>query len=145
VLGSQVLLECQAISKRAPAPNGTDPVLTIELLRGEVRRQQAVVNVENKVKLPAFQHVRRVSLPRQEVKVNLVAFTGVAAAQTGKQCDANIVRPGNAKIAPLTVRIENAWRNQVFYPGKKFFKVLENLLPAQGEFKTRRRRMRRSS
>ena len=104
-----------------------------------MRRQQAVVDVENKVKLPAFHHVRRVSLPRQEVKLNLVASTDVTAAEMGKQRDANIVRPGNAKVAPLPFRIEDAWRNQVFYLGKQFFKILENLLPAQGEFKTRRR------
>src|SRR5882724_1086485 len=64
VLRSQVLLQRQAIAKLALARNSTDPVLAVEFLRNEVRRQQALVNVENEVKLSALQHVHSFSLPR---------------------------------------------------------------------------------
>ena len=52
VLRSQVLLQCQASAKLALTGNSTDPVLAVKSLRTEVRGQQAVVNVENEVKLP---------------------------------------------------------------------------------------------
>jgi hypothetical protein len=48
------LLECQAIAKLALAGNRTDPVLAVKSLRTEGRGQQAVVNVEDKVKLSAL-------------------------------------------------------------------------------------------
>ena len=73
--------ETQAIAKLALAGNSTDPVLAVKSFRTEVRRQQAVVNVENEVKFSALQHVHSISLPRQEIKVHLITFGGIAAAQ----------------------------------------------------------------
>src|SRR6266478_7797580 len=64
VLRSEVLLQCQAIAELALASNSTDPVLAVKSLRTEVRGEQAVVNLENEVKLSALQHFHSISLPR---------------------------------------------------------------------------------
>src|SRR5712672_4175166 len=64
VLRSQILLQCQAIAKLALAGNSTDPVLAVKSLRTEVRRQQAVVNVENEVEFSVLQHIHGIGLPR---------------------------------------------------------------------------------
>src|SRR5712672_4703188 len=81
VVRSEVLLQCQAIAKLALAGNSTDPVLAVKPLGTEVRGQQAVVNLENEVKLSALQHVHGISLPRQEIKVHLITLRRIAAAQ----------------------------------------------------------------
>src|SRR5580704_3146055 len=64
VLRSQVLLQCQAIAKLTLASDSANPVLAVKFFRTDVRRQQALVNMENEVKLSALQHIHSISLPR---------------------------------------------------------------------------------
>src|SRR6266404_1086175 len=59
-----------------------------------------------------------------------------------KSCDSKVLRSevllqcqAIAKLAPLLLRIENAWHNQAFYFGKELFKFLENFASSQRELK----------
>ena len=53
--------------------NGANPILAIEPFGLEVRRQEPVINVENKIQLPVFNQFGDTALPWMELKIYLVA------------------------------------------------------------------------
>jgi hypothetical protein len=91
--------------------NGANPILAIEPFRLKVRRQEPVINVQNKIQLPVFDQFRDLTLPRMEFKMHLVVPVRILPAQTREHDRANIVRAKNAKVALLPQRIEGRGRD----------------------------------
>ncbi len=113
----QVLLKWQPVAKVAVARDGANPILLVEPFRLKMRRQEPVINVENKIKLPAFHEFCDAAPPGPEFKVDLIASVRVLPAQAGEHNCADVVRTGNAKVAILPHRIEETRCDQILHPG----------------------------
>ena len=80
VARGQVLLKWQPVAKVAVACHGANPILLVEPFRLKMRRQEPVINVENKIKLPAFHEFCNAASPGPKFEVDLVASVGVLLA-----------------------------------------------------------------
>jgi len=67
VARGQVLLKWQPVAKVAVARHGANPILLVEPFRLKVHRQEPVINVENKIKLPASSPAGYRRPPRQAI------------------------------------------------------------------------------
>ena len=74
----QVLLKWQPVDKVAVARDGANPILLVEPFRLKVHRQKAVINVENKIKLPVFYEFCDAAPPGPEFKMDLIAYKMVS-------------------------------------------------------------------
>jgi hypothetical protein len=81
----------QPVAKVAVARNGANPMLLVEPFRLKMRRQEPVINVENKIKLPAFHDFCDAAPPGPEFKVDLIASVRVLPAQAREHDRTNII------------------------------------------------------
>ena len=100
--------------------------------------QQTIINVEDEVKLPAFQHFDCVRLPWEKFKSNLKARSRIAAAKTRQQNGTYVVRSGNAKNAPFKTRIEGSGQHEFFHHRQHPVQFPQNFAPTQSELETTR-------
>jgi len=91
VARSQVLLKWQPVAKVAVARHRANPILLVEPFRLKVHRQEAVINVENKIKLPVFYEFCDAAPPGPEFKMDLIASVRVLPAQAREHDGTNIV------------------------------------------------------
>ena len=87
----QVLLKWQPVAKVAVARHRANPILLVEPFRLKVHRQEAVINVENKIKLPVFYEFCDAAPPGPEFKMDLIASVRVLPAQAREHDGTNIV------------------------------------------------------
>ena len=95
--------------------------------------QQAIINVEDEVKLSAFQHFDCLRLPRKKFKSNLKVPSRIAAAKPRQQDGTYVVRARNAKNAPFTTRIEGSGQHEFFHHRQHPVQFPQDFPPTQSE------------
>ena len=78
-------------SAAAVARHRANPVLLVEPFRLKMRRQEPVINVENKIKLPVFDEFCDAAPPGPEFKPHLITSVGILPAQWRKYDCTNII------------------------------------------------------
>jgi len=101
VARGQVLPKWQPAAEVAVARDGANPTLLVKPFHLEVRRQEPIINVENKIELPVFHQLRDATLPRKKFKLYLIASGRVLPTQGRKHDCTNVIRAGDAEMALL--------------------------------------------